>query len=82
MIWENRLPTVVMLTRCFEGKVSSSYNKLLKMLKSTHDSPQLSYPLWDGYGDLMQTWKYRSPVGFAGAWRTGLQKKENALTKG
>ena len=26
MIWEYRLPTVVMLTRCFEGKVSTEKN--------------------------------------------------------
>ena len=26
MIWEYRLPTVVMLTRCFEGKVSIKTN--------------------------------------------------------
>ena len=36
MIWENRLPTVVMLTRCFEGKVSSNYNKLLKCWSLEH----------------------------------------------
>ena len=36
MIWENRLPTVVMLTRCFEGKVSSCYNKLLKCWSLEH----------------------------------------------
>ena len=26
MIWEKRLPTIVMLTQCFEGRVSISYS--------------------------------------------------------